>query len=240
MFSQWRSWSDAKIGGVKIPEYSVALFAAFLDEMKVRYNSGSLWVNRHDLNKNELSDIREAIFGKGMLFDNVSIDKSEINEVQQYEWTIDGDEYEKCKGLAVSEKIESPRFVYNVNGDCIVHFHFNFYGHIDFEGKQYCGIFVEIDEMPVNVKRMKIEIDMKCNEKKKYRQLMRRQVLTQDERVCGFHVFETAELEKNDSLKWIFAVKIFNVKMTNIDDANGDEENENEWNDLYKTLADLY
>lgn len=52
------------------------------------------------------------------------------------------------------------------------------------------GIYVEIDEMRRNIERLRIEVDIKCNDKKKYRQLMRTQILTQKKRVYGVRVFE--------------------------------------------------
>ena len=136
-----------------------------------------------------------------MLFDRLSIDKSNINAVQQYEWRIEGDAYEKCKVLGASEYVKSPKFTYNVDTERTIRFHFNFYGQMIFADKEYCGLFVEIEEMPENLKAFNIEVDIKCNEKKAYRHLMRDQKLTQKKRISGFRIFKASELNKNESFE---------------------------------------
>ena len=199
-----------------------------------------MWLNHDDLDNEELSGIRSALFGKDMLFERLSIDPTAIKSVQKYEWRIEGDEYQKCKeltvsedlkspkyvqcqqnSLSISEYVESPLFTFIVDEECTVSFHFNFHGEMD-EDNPYCGIFVEIDEMPDNMERLRIEVDMKCNEKKAYRQLMREQILTQTKRVCGINVFEQKELSKNSSLHWVFGVKIFKITMAETEDGRED------------------
>ena len=200
-------------------------------------------MNYDDLDRQKNIDIKSTLFGDGMLFDCLSIDKSKINAVQQYEWNIEGDEYQKCKELAVSEYAQSPRFAFIVDGDSdrCIHFHFNFYGRMTFDDKEYCGIFVEIYEMPEDIKAINIEVDIKCNEKKSYRQLLRDQKLTQKKRICGFRIFPAKALDNNLCFKWIFGVKIFNLKVIEMD---GDHEEDNiedmEFDDLYQRLSHLY
>ena len=212
-------------------------------EMKTQYIDGNVWMNYNDLDRKENMDIKATLFGDDMLFDCLSIDKSNINSVQQYGWNIEGDEYIKCKELAVSESVQSPRFAFIVDRDSdrCIHFRFNFYGRLSFEDKEYCGIFVEIDEMPEDIKGINIEVDIKCNEKKAYRQLLRDQKLTQKKRICGFRIFPAKALDNNSCFKWIFGVKIFNVKMVEMDADDDDDEFEDiEFGDLYRRLSDLY
>merc|ERR1739842_135306 len=90
--------------------------------------------------------------------------------------------------------------------------------------KEYCGIFVEIDEMPEDIKELNIEIDIKCNEKKAYRQLMREQKLTQKKRICGFRIFPTKTLDNNSCFEWIFGVKIFNLKVSATGNEDGNDD----------------
>lgn len=56
---------------------------------------------------------------------------------------------------------------------CVVHFHFDFYGRLNFEDKEHCGFFVEITEVPEDLMGIHIEVDIKCNNKKAFRQLKR-------------------------------------------------------------------
>ena len=225
-----------------IPNYALLLLGAFLAEMKKQYVDGNGWLNYHDLDRKENMDIKSTLFGEGMLFDCLSIDKSKINAVQQYEWKIEGDEYQKCRELAVSEYVQSPRFAFIVDGDSdrSIHFHFNFYGRMSFEDKAFYGIFVEIDQMPEDIKAINIEVDIKCNEKKSYRQLLRDQKLTQKKRICGFRIFTAKALENNSHFEWTFGVKIFNLKIIEMD-ADDDEDNieDMEFDDLYQRLSDL-
>ena len=212
-----------------------------MDELKRQSENGNVWINYHDLDCKDNLDIKAALFGESMLFDCLSIDKCQINAVQQYKWKIEGDEYTKCKELAALEHVQSPSLKYNIGSDSFICFHFNFYSRMSFEDEEYCGIFVEIDEMPGDIKRLDIEVDIKCNEKKAYRQLMRDQKLTQKKRICGFRVFSTKAVDNNTSFDWIFGVKIFNLKMTETDAG----EMENGFDDadldgMYQRLWDLY
>ena len=209
--------------------------------MKRQSEHGNIWINHHDLDRKENLDIKTALFGDNMLFDRLSIDKSNINTVQQYEWKIESDEYEKCKELAASEYVKSPRFAYNIDGDIVIYFHFNFYGRMSFEDEEYCGIFVEIDEMPKDVKRFNIEVDIKCNEKKAYRHLLRDQKLTQKKRVCGFRMFKSKALDSNSCFEWVFGVKVFNLKMVETDDVRlEDEYADADVDDMYNKLSLFY
>ena len=182
-----------------------------------------------------------ALFGHGMLFDHLSIDKSKINAVKQYKWKIDGNEYQKCKELGASEYVQSPQFTYHIEPDSVICFHFNFYARLNADDKEYCGIFVEIDDMPEDIKRINIEVDIKCNEKRAYRQLLRDQQLDQNKRMCGFRVFRTSELNKNICFEWTFGVKIFNMKtLEQGNEAMENNEEDIEFCDVYKTFTDLY
>ena len=207
-----------------------------MDELKAQYDEGSLWINHHELSGKELSKMRNALFGRDMLFDHLSIDQSQIKSVQQYEWRIEGDEYQKCKSHTAAEYVKSDQFKFIMDEDCIVSFHFIFYGQMAGDNR-YCGVFVEIDKMPRNMELIRIEVDMKCNEKKKYRQLMREQLLSQEKRVCGCRVFESKELDKNDFLRWVFGVKIFKTKANDLDVYAMEDA---EFEDLYSALSDLY
>ena len=212
--------------------------------MKRQSDNGNIWINYDDLDRKELSDIKAILFGEDMLFDRLSIDKGTINAVHQYQWAIEGDEYEKCKELTESEFVKSPQFTYCVDSDCIISFHFNFYSRMSFEDKEYCGIFVELDEMPEDIKRINIEVDIKCNDKRAYRQLLRDQKLDQNKTMCGFRFFSTKTLENNTYFQWTFGVKVFNIKMMETDDAVSDGDLDGEdFLEAYRTvraITDLY
>ena len=212
-------------------------------EMKKQYNDCNVWLNYHDLDRKENMDIKSTLFGDGMLFDCLSIDRSKINAVQQYEWKIEGDDYRTCKEHAASEYVQSPAFVFIVDDDSdrCLHFHFNFYGRMSFEDKEYCGIFVDIDEMPEDIKAINIEVDIKCNDKKAYGQLLRDQKLTQKKRICGFRIFPAKALDNNSCFEWLFGVKIFNLKVIEMD-ADDEEDNmeDMEFDNLYRKLSYLY
>ena len=226
--------------------------------MRRQYAKGQMWLNHDDLDNEELSGIKDALFGKDMLFERLSIDPTKIKSVQQYEWIIEADEYKKCKDLtpskyltspkyincqqnssSISEYVQSPLFTFIVDEECTVQFHFKFYGEMDGDNP-CCGIFVEIDEMPENMERLRIEVDMKCNEKKAYRQLMREQILTQTKRVCGINVFEQKELSKNSSLHWVFGVKMFKISMTGTEQEEIDEMRCSRLQSLFGNVTDCF
>ena len=199
-----------------------------MDEMKKQSENDNVWINHYDLDRKQNLDMKNALFGESMLFDRLSIDKGKINKVQQFEWKIDEDKFEKCLELGESECTRSPHFVYNIGSDRVIRFHFNFYARMSFDDEEHCGIFVEIENMPEDMKRFNIDVDIKCNEKKAYRQLMRDQELTQKKRMCGLRIFKTSTLQSNSSLEWTFGVKIFNLKMIEMDEDH-----------LYREISDL-
>lgn len=69
------------------------------------------------------------------------------------------------------------------------------------------------------VKRLRIEVDMKCNKNQPFRQLLRTRVLSKEQRVTGFVTFDRREVDENEKMDWLFAMKILNVE-------NVDEEEE--------------
>ena len=192
-----------------------------------------MWLNHREFDREDMIDISNTLMEKDMLFDRLSINQYEIKLVQQYEWIINGDEFKKCKALAPSQCVQSPRFTFLVDGQSPVSFHFNFYRQIA-DNNQNCSIFVEIDKMPENMELLRIEVDMKCNEKKKYRQLMREQILSKKKRLCGCRVFETAELQSKTHLHWVFGVKIYKTAMVDVD------TDDMEFEDLYRNFSALY
>ena len=210
-----------------------------MEEMKSQSEMDNIWVNHSDLDRKENVDIKMALFGEGMLLDRLTIDKNRINAVQQFQWRIDGDEYQECKEHGASDYVLSPPFEFDMGSDDVIHFHFNFYGRMKFEDKEYCGIFVEIDEMPEDIKRFNIEVDIKCNDKKAYRHLIRDQKLTPKKRICGFRIFTTTELDKNEFFEWTFGVKIFKIKMseTEDDEMEVDEIEDADMERLYMQLS---
>ena len=190
---------------------------------------GTLWINHYELDREEFSGIKEILFGEGKVFDALSIDKETIPSVQQFNWIIDGNTYQKLKALSASRYISSPQFVYDAPTGSDRHritFRFRFY-RLYSEANPQCAIYLEIEEMPRGVQRLRIEVDMKCDKKKKFKQLLRTRVLSTKQRVTGFVIFDHREVDENERMEWMFAVKMFNV------DVN---EEEAYLRDLYQTF----
>ena len=171
-------------------------------------------MNHNELDREELSEIKAVLFGDGKVFDALSIDKETIPSVQQFQWIIAGDVYEELRALPVSEYIVSPQFAYDVETGSDRHrimFHFRFYRQYSVDDPQ-CAIFLEIDEMSDEVKRLRVEVDMKCDKKKRFRQLLRTRILSQKQRVTGFVTFHHREVDRNEKMDWMFAVKMFSAE----------------------------
>ena len=202
-------------------KYVWYLFTKFLHEMRVMKEKGTLWMNHHELDREELREIRTILFGTGKVFDALSIAKYSIPTVQQFQWTIADNAYDALMAISVAEYVKSPQFLYYVaagSDGYRISFHFRFYRQYLVEDPQ-CAIFLEIDEMPDEVKRLRIEVDMKCNKNQPFRQLLRTRVLSKEQRVTGFVTFDRREVDENEKMDWLFAMKILNVE-------NVDEEEE--------------
>ena len=96
--------------------------------------------------------------------------------------------------------------------------------------------------MPGDIKGINIEVDIKCNEKKVYRQLLRGQKLTQKKRICGFQIFPTKTLENNKFFEWVFGVKIFKIKRsTNYEEVEDRiEVDDVDFEGLYKQIVEFH
>ena len=75
---------------------------SFLDAMKVKNQRGALWLNDNELEKKKHRKIKEALLGDDQLFDLLGINKKDIPRVQQFEWMIDGEQYDSLQNLEVS------------------------------------------------------------------------------------------------------------------------------------------
>ena len=211
-----------------IPKYGWSLFTAFLDELKLSAQRGTLWINEHELERAEYREIKAALFGDGKLFDALSIDKESIPSVQEYRWRIGGDEYEQLRALSVAEYASSPLFRYDVNGEYDISFHLRCYGQFTADNPQ-CAVFVEIDEMPDSLKALRIEVDFKAKmASKEHRQLLKTKMLTKEKRVCGFQMFDSEQLDSNTEIEWVIGVKIFSAEHAE------NHEEEQYYRDLYR------
>lgn len=181
----------------------------------------TLWMNHHELNREEIRAIRSTLFGSGKVFDALSIAKDAIPAAQQFEWPIMGAVYEEFGNLPVSQYITSPQFVYYVaagSDGYRIPFHFRFYSQYSAEDPQ-CAIYLEIDEIPRKVERIRIEVDMKCIKKRQFRQLLRTRVLSSEQRITGFVTFHHREIAENESMKWMFAMKILDAEEADVDEG---------------------
>ena len=83
-----------------------------------------------------------------------------------------------------------------------------------------CAVYFVLEELPENLKSVRIEVDMKCNgfkgenDKKMplSRQWLKPQILSNGNRICGFKCFHHQKLEEDMSLEWTFAVKAFKME----------------------------
>ena len=206
-----------------IPKYVWYLGTIFLSEMRAMKERGTLWLNHNELSRMEFGAIKALLFGSDKLFDVLSIEKESIPSVQHFQWTIVGDAYEELTTVPVSEYIVSPEFTYYVetktDTDCRrIFFHFRFYRQYSVENPQ-CAIFLEITKIPDEVKRLRIEIDMKCNKKRQFRQLLRARVLDKDHQITGFVTFPHQQLDEEEEIEWMFAMKILNTEAADVDEG---------------------
>eukprot|EP01083_Nonionella_stella_P136465 415269_1 len=89
-------------------KYVTELFVNFMDKIKEQNKIQSIWINHNSLNQKEHESLRSMLYGDGGLFDHFSINKSNIKHVQQYEWTIENETYQKLLNTKSRSFIESP------------------------------------------------------------------------------------------------------------------------------------
>ena len=213
-------------------KYVWSLFMGMLGDLETMAQSGTLWINHNELDIAPFVEIKETLFGDGKLFDIMGVDQDSIGSVREYHWIIGGVEYQELRDLGTSEYITSPQYEYVVNDEVVIPFHFRFHRRYS-EDDSKCAVFLEIDSMPKGVDRVRIEVDMKCIKKKEYRQLLKMHILTKERNVCGFKVFGDEKLVRNESMEWVFGVKIFGAEAMEVMEV---EEDEN-LRDLYQYFA---
>ena len=196
-------------------KYEWSLLESFLLRLKALHESRSLWVNFGELAHATNKSIEAALFGRGQLFDCLGIDATRIRSVHEYQWNIVGQEYETLKTAEAGTYIVSPAFSYKhameQEQDVTIRFHLWCYAKLSLQS-QKCALFVALDEFPESVKRLRIEIDIRCDKKRTFKQLLQSQILTKADRTAGQQVFEYAELERNECIQWRIGVKIFKAE----------------------------
>lgn len=227
-----------------IPQYVTLLFRKFLEEIKVLHQKGTLWLNHYELNKKQYLKVKDALLGEGKLFDLWGINKAGIPCVQHYQWLLEGDEYQELKDLDVLVHVKSPSFVYSVHSEFKIPFHLRCYAKYTKYSPQ-CAIFVEIEEFPKNVKKLRIAADIKGTlykggkadgkkmKSKEHIQSLNTQILTPEKKICGFQLFDYQQLTSIDieSLEWMIGVKILRAEHFEYDEA------EEHLRDLYHLLS---
>ena len=227
-----------------IPQYVTLLFRKFLEEIKVLHQKGTLWLNHYELNQKQYLKIKNALLGEGKLFDLWGINKAEIPCVQQYQWLLEGDEYQELIDLDVLAYRKSPSFVYFALSEFEMSFHLRCYAKYT-EYKPQCAIFVEIENFPKGVKKLRIAADIKGTlyksdkadgkkmKSKVHMQSLNTQILTPEKKICGFQLFDYQQLISIDSesLEWMIGVKILRAEHFEYD------ETEEHLRDLYHLLS---
>ena len=201
-------------------DYFWNLFIVFLGEMQLMKNQGDLWMIRSEIEKKSMKKIKSALFGDEERGNEGALLRVEdVNWIKEYQWKIEGDDYQAILTLPVSEYIVSDLMQYDVNDEHTIPFRFRFYRqHSD--GNERSAIYLKLDAVPENVKKLRIEVDMRCQqikgtESKKitlFKQWLKPQNLSKEKEICGFHCFEGDRLEDNMSLEWYFGVKIFKME----------------------------
>lgn len=194
------------------------LFVNFLGEMKSMMESGDLWINRKEIDKPEMSKIRDILFGDEFTDIPGMIALDEVNWVQEYQWWIGCDDYQSMLNLQLSDFIESPIYRYSLDEENDIAFRFRMYGQHS-EDILRCAIYLEMMGMPEQVKRLRIEVDIKCLKMKDFegtvffRHWLKPQIISKVGDTRGFQCFEREEIEGKESLQWVFGVKVFKVEM---------------------------
>ena len=82
------------------------------------------------------------------------------------------------------------------------------------------------DILPEDVESLSIGFDVLCDKTTKYRHLMSKQLITENQSFCGFQAFPYKDLKDDKSIKWKFAVKIYDIQFkADNNDIDGVDEN---------------
>ena len=196
---------------VELHKYARSLLESFLLKLQMLNASESIWINFNELYQSKYNSVKKALFGRNKLFESLGIDAAKINLVQQFEWVIQREELQNLKDAESGNFILSPSYQYMFDGRDTILFHMICYGKYSEESPN-CAIFVKFDVFPKSMKRLRIEIDIKCHKKKEYRRLLKTQSLSPEHPSTGFQAFRFEKLSQNKSIRWVLGMKIFKTE----------------------------
>eukprot|EP01084_Bolivina_argentea_P279823 478435_1 len=195
------------------PTYYRVLFTNFIKKMQKQSILRCLWINMQQLNQIEHLQLNKLLctFDNESFFPKYNINRSDINDVKQYEWNICGDSYKQFIEMKPRQYIESNTYEYDINNEEKIKIHFECCSKYS-DTKLKCALFLCLDELPMDIEEIRIAFDVLCDKKTKYRHLMPKQWLSYRKRYCGFKTFAFNYLGKNESISWIIGVKIIEIK----------------------------
>eukprot|EP01084_Bolivina_argentea_P099821 179369_1 len=190
-------------------QYIIALFRNMIDQMVEMNRTGKLWINVYELNNIQHTELKHLWKRNDGFLEYYGIDISNIKKVQQYEWNIEGDEYEKFKNMKARKYLKSKEYKCAIGDNEEMSFYLECCAKYT-EGSEQCGLFLclDVDKLPVYIQEIKIEMDIIGQNKKKYRYQMAVQKLSAMKQYCGSQIFPSSDLQKNNSIKWRIGMKV--------------------------------
>eukprot|EP01084_Bolivina_argentea_P045138 83082_1 len=193
------------------PKYIITLFENIINEMKRQYNANRLWLYKNELEQIKNIKLKKLFTDSYEFFTYFNFDISKINFAKEFKWRIEDNQYKSFICMKPRQYLKSSEYKYEIKKNTFITFHMETCAKYSDES-ECCALFVFLDTLPINIEAIRIEYELLCCKKAKYKNTMAPQWLSKHKQYCGFKCFPSKSLKKNNSILWNLAIKILNVK----------------------------
>uniref|UniRef100_A0A7S0TCG4 Uncharacterized protein n=1 Tax=Elphidium margaritaceum TaxID=933848 RepID=A0A7S0TCG4_9EUKA len=196
-------------------QYITDLFANLVKEMQRRYKMGKLWWSRQEILKLQHEPLRELFNDPQQYVSQFQMSPTDtpIRWVKQYEWRIDGLDYERFNKSQPRQYLISDQ-EYRYNGPmAMISFKLECCAKYSEESDK-TALFLHITQMQPHVRSVLIGYDILCDglgKHKNYEHSIMPQWMQKNKLHCGLQLFSSKRLTET-SITWKIALRIIDVK----------------------------
>eukprot|EP01084_Bolivina_argentea_P264001 447050_1 len=197
--------------------YMKRLFQNMIKRMQQKAQLNDLWMNKKELEGINHTKLRQLLCINNDFFEKIGVNKSCIKWVQEYSWKITDNQYIEFKNMRPGQYIKSQEYEFIIMNDKkhqqkAIKFYLQTCAKHSYESNK-CALFLHLEPLPVDIIGIKIEYDVLCIKSPIYKNYMEPQWLSNEKPYCGFQVFGTKNLQKNNSVEWKIGLKITDMKV---------------------------
>ena len=220
-----------------VSPYIAALFDTMIQKMQNKHQNQELWMNFEQIKRMKHKTMREFLSNEKNMEYYLGIKLSEeVKEIQQFEWLIDGDDFEHFCQYKPREYGESNPFLCKLSDiDDSVNFSLEAYYQTVEESDKVGLVFnFDMQSVPSYVDNIEIDYELICNLNNNknrrnniFHQIKTKQKIFRDVSQCGSETFSNVLFLDNDatSIRWTMAIKVISISFHEEKESENDDNN---------------